>query len=123
MSRKLRIESHIEINTKISGVTHEDPHNGVNRQLIIEKMVEPGLALELRPEPDNPYDPNAVAVWFHRRVLLAGKDWHLGYLNPSRAKQVLMLLAEGKKLTATVTEVTGGTKEKPDRGVNIVIRY
>ena len=23
-----------------------------------------GYTLELRPEPTNPYDPNAVAVWF-----------------------------------------------------------
>ena len=33
---------------------------------------EPGRLLELVPEPDNPHDPNAVAVWNEERTLQAG---------------------------------------------------
>jgi hypothetical protein len=33
---------------------------------------EPGRLLALVPEPDNPHDPNAVAVWNEERTLQAG---------------------------------------------------
>lgn len=61
-----------------------------------------GYPLELRPEPSNPYDPNAVAVWLDARFLnddaideltstlpgmghdieelLATRWWQLGYM-------------------------------------------
>ena len=34
---------------------------------------EPGRLLALVPEPENPHDPNAVAVWNEERTLQAGK--------------------------------------------------
>ena len=33
---------------------------------------EPGSAVSLVPEPDNPHDPNAVAVWNEERTLQLG---------------------------------------------------
>jgi hypothetical protein len=60
-----------------------------------------GFPLQLRPEPSNPYDPNAIAVWVSGESLkpfydelelsvpgygtpweefLATPEWHLGYM-------------------------------------------
>jgi hypothetical protein len=33
---------------------------------------DPGRPLALVPEPDNPHDPNAVAIWNEERTLQAG---------------------------------------------------
>ena len=33
---------------------------------------EPGRVVALVPEPDNPHDPNAVAVWNEERTLQSG---------------------------------------------------
>ena len=63
--------------------------------------------LELRPEPDNPYDPNAVAVWFDAfhlsneakeelestlpgmgcdlDSLMSQRWWHIGYMAKDHA--------------------------------------
>ena len=65
--------------------------------------------LELRPEPSNPYDPNAVAVWFdasrlpddakeelehtlpgqgsNLEDLLEQRFWHIGYIAKGDAAQ------------------------------------
>ena len=37
-----------------------------------DSSFEPGRLLALVPEPDNPHDPNAVAVWNEERTLQAG---------------------------------------------------
>jgi len=42
-----------------------------------------GHPLELRPEPDNPYDPNAIAVWLDTKTL------------PSEAREELVETLEG----------------------------
>lgn len=69
--------------------------------------------LELRPEPDNPYDPNAIAVWINSKHINAdhcdvealasnapffGKSleeiqheagWHLGYIRKEVAATIV----------------------------------
>lgn len=119
----MRIISYIEINTKIVGVTHQCPNTGVNRQDLIRAYVRPGMQLDLTPEPNNPFDDQAISVTFEKRIVIRKQRVHLGYLPQSRARQVQTLLAEGKKLIVFVNEVTGGTKEKPTRGVNLTIQY
>ena len=37
-----------------------------------DPSVDPGRRLALVPEPDNPHDPNAVAVWNEERTLQVG---------------------------------------------------
>lgn len=112
----------IEIKTKIVGVTHMDPVNKVNRQEIIHKMVKAGQKLELRLEPDNAYDPDAVAVWLRRKVLLSTSEYHLGYLGRDVASDVSVLIKQGRRITTTVLDVSGGSEGKVTHGVNIVIR-
>lgn len=113
----------IEIKTKIVGVTFDDPANpSLNRQEIIRKLVKAGQKLDLRPEPDNPVDTEAVAVWLRKRVLLATVEYHLGYLNGRVAHDVGVLFKQGRRPTCTVLDVTGGKGGKVAYGVNVVIR-
>lgn len=112
----------IEIRTKLRGVTHDDLASGVNRQEIIHKLMRPGQRLELRPEPDNAVDPGAVGVWLRKRVLLATAEYHVGYLSHELARDVRVLIAQGRRVTCTVLDITGGSTGKVARGVNVVIR-
>lgn len=84
--------------------------------------------LELRPEPTNPYDPNAVAVWFDARFLSPdsieeltstlpgmGSDiedlrstrfWHIGYMAREHAAEHqadIAAILEGHNLDADVS--------------------
>jgi hypothetical protein len=72
--------------TKIAGVQH---HSG----LLLES-VGPGCRLRLVLEPDNPYDPNAVAVWDPEG------QTQIGYLPRDVAAVVCRVLSEGHSLEA-----------------------
>lgn len=112
-----------EIRTKISGVTHDDPHTGINRQRIIKKYIRRGTKLIPKCEPDNPYDANAVGLWLKRKKFPGLKTrWHhIGYLNQKRARQCTDFMKQGYVPKVKVTEVTGGRRRKRTRGVNIII--
>lgn len=83
--------------TKVAGVTYE------GRQEHIARM-SAGLPVQLKPEPDNPYDPNAIAVY-------VGIDWEdvpkAGYI-PREFAAILAPLCEGEAVIGRVVEVTGG---------------
>ena len=108
----------MEERTKIKGVTRDDPHTGMNRQEIIRRYVHSGTRLTPRLEPNNPADPDAVALWLENDE----GQFHLGYLSHERAEIVGGMLRAGQMPDVTVSEVTGGVRGKPTRGVNIVIR-
>ena len=110
-----------EIRTKISGVTNLEPKTKRNRQELIRQFVTAGTPLIAKRERRNPYDPNAVALWLKRRGCLGKKQFHLGYVHRGKVKEVAALMDAGRKVTVTVVAVTGGTADKPTRGVNIVI--
>lgn len=59
----------------------------------------PGEPVELRPEPKNPADPSAVAVYSQRGV-------QLGYLTASRCGQIGALLRNGAPIRAAFQEAT-----------------
>lgn len=112
-----------EMKTKIAGVTFPDPYSGRDRQEIIRRYVRPGQKLELVLEA-NEHAKNGVAVAV---VIAAGclrkRRFHIGYLNEERKGEIERALERRVKYTATVLAVSGGTKEAPTRGVNIVIRW
>lgn len=114
----LKIQSHVEEITKISGVTYADPASGMARQDLIRLHVTPGTRLSAELE-DNPHDPNAVALWLDAM----GKRYHIGYVPASRARYLAPKLREGLRVEVVVLSVTGGTPTKPTRGVNIALRY
>ena len=41
-------------------------------EAVLDRSFDPGLPVELVPEPDNEHDPNAVGVWNAERTLQAG---------------------------------------------------
>jgi hypothetical protein len=67
--------------------------------------LSPGSHVELRREPDNEYDRNAVAI--------AGSGGTLGYFNKAMAARLAKLLDSGQEFEAIVTQVIdsddGGT--------------
>lgn len=78
----------------IVGLRHAGP-NGEDRGAALSAL-GPGAVLRLEPEPDNPHDPDAVAV------LREGA--HLGYV-PRRAEWIIEALDEGDVLAAVLLAV------------------
>lgn len=56
-------------------------------------LCRPGDPIELRPEPKNPADPLAVAVYSERGV-------QLGYLTAERCGRIGQLIREGREVRA-----------------------
>jgi len=67
-----------------------------NRQKIAD-LVNPGDILEMRREPENHYDPNAVALLF--------RGEQIGYLPRQIARQIAPLMDQGQKLSAKVKAI------------------
>lgn len=114
--------------TKVAGVSHENP-DGTSRQEIIHKYVRKGQVLELRREPDNEFDKNAVAVWVTAQVKMPKKlfrpqeyeavQCQIGYLGEHVARDASGYLARGNPIRVTVKQVSGGGAET--YGVNIKV--
>ena len=98
----------------VAGVTDLNG-DGSNRQEAIGQC-QSGEPLDLVPEPDNPHDKNAIAVYSS-----AGKQ--IGYLDTDLAQDVLDCGDEGSNFCCYVTEVTGGdsTAGKLNMEINIVL--
>ncbi len=75
--------------------------------------IKPGDRLELHREHDNTFDPNAV------RVVHDGSM--VGYIGRDLAVQLAAILDAGGDAYAEVVEVTGGTKDAPNQGINVVV--
>jgi single-stranded-DNA-specific exonuclease len=89
--------------TKVMGVSFED------RQDMVAGLV-PGHELELRRQPDNPVDANAIAVYYGA--------FHLGFLRKQIAKHLAPLIDSGVRYRARIEHVTGGRDGK-NYGLNI----
>lgn len=76
------------------------------RQEVIGAMIGDELAL-LRPEPNNQYDPNAIAVWVVFPAEANIESAQIGYLPREVAERVAPLL-EGEDLLCSVDEIVGG---------------
>ncbi len=99
----------------VAGVTHSNA-DGRSRQDLVGAF-RPGDLLLFNREPDNAHDSNAVAV--HDP---GGRQ--LGYLPACRiAEDVARWMDSGERTIASkVVEVTGGTREKRNRGLVIEIQ-
>jgi single-stranded-DNA-specific exonuclease len=91
--------------TKIAGVSFE------GRQDTIAGL-QAGATLELRREPSNPHDANAIAIHYG--------NLQLGFLNKELAAHLAPLLDNGVRYRVRVASLTGGTQEK-NRGVNVLL--
>ena len=91
-------------NTKVVGVTFE------GRQDVVAGVTD-GAPLELRRDPGNAYDPNAIGVWFGAL--------QLGFLKREIALRIAPNIDGGERYTADVTAVTGGGTRSV--GINVYV--
>lgn len=75
----------------VVGAAHLNADGSNRRSEII--FCNPGDRIELRPEPKNPADPYAVAVFTER-------GFQIGYLTAERAPWIGGMLAQGSIVTA-----------------------
>ena len=105
------------IYTKIVGVSFE------GRQELIKTLKEDDI-LELRREPGNQYDKNAIAVlkevgeWYATHV----KQYkQLGYISRELAVDLAEAIDRGMEYGCKISSVTGG-QDGRNFGINIEIR-
>ena len=96
------------IYSKIQGVTRTN-RDGTSRQEIIAELCYQDQQLVLMRAP-NQYSPNNLDVYVAYQV---------GYVNPELADLLAPILDEGGVVRAQITEITGGSEDKPTRGVNV----
>ena len=98
--------------TKIAGVSFE------GRQDTIAGL-RAGATLQLRRQPDNPHDANAIAVCYG--------NLQLGYFNKRLAAHIAPLVDAGARYAARVASLTGPSTgsgqggQRKHRGVNIFV--
>jgi HIRAN domain len=106
------------IRTKISGVTFPNP-DGTSRQRIIRRHCRAGKVLEVRPEPKNRHDRNALGLWVMSRAFFIFPVWQqVGYVSKELAEDLKPYRRAGATITARILQVTGGGWFK-EYGVNI----
>lgn len=71
----------------------------------IRLAAKPGMPVKLVPEPSNPYDPNAIAVYLPVRAwftLFLRTEVHIGYIKRDRAATFSKRINEGGKILSSV---------------------
>lgn len=101
----------VNYHSKIVGTTFD------NRQDILAHL-EGSENLRVRREPENQYDPRAVAV----DVDIKGKWYPVGYIAKDKNKDIAEALDTGRDVEIKISEVTGGDKGK-NLGMNICLKY
>lgn len=84
------------LHVKVAGVTYE------GRQAYLARLTGKEF-VRLIPEPENPYDANAIAV----HIASEGKILHCGYIPRELAKDIAPLM-EGESFDCSIESVTGG---------------
>ena len=101
-----------EFYSKIAGVTHKK--DGADPQRLLQRC-RAGQELKLVRDPQNEYDENAI------KVCLPTGD-QLGWINKDvAARNLARDIDRGDRIKVVISEVTGGTRSRPDRGCNIKI--
>ena len=96
------------IYSKLQGVTRTN-QDDTNRQEIITELCYQGQQLLLMRAP-NQFSENNLDVYV---------AYQIGQVNPELADLLAPILDEGGVVKAHITEITGGSEEKPTRGVNV----
>lgn len=102
-----------ELKVRISGVSFKNSRK-VSRQDLLGTLyddfwtegLEDEIEVELRPEPDNPHDPDAVAVWVTAPEEAAGQ---VGYVPADQAAFVGEVLEDGRLTSVEVCELGTGS--------------
>lgn len=96
------------IYSKLQGVTRTN-RDGTNRQEIIAELCYQGQQLVLMRSPNSSSDNNLD-------VYVA---YQVGQVNTEIADLLAPILDEGGIVRAQITDITGGSEEKPTQGVNV----
>ena len=97
-------------NSKLVGVTFE------GRQAVISQL-KGGEQLRCRREPDNEYDPRAVAV-----DVLLNEEWlPVGYIAKDKNQEIANSMDGGEEIKITLSNITGG--DGKSFGINIELDY
>lgn len=100
----------VKYHSKIVGVSFE------GRQDIIAQMTDKSQ-LRVRREPDNKFDPKAVAV-----DTLLGEEWRpIGYIAKDKNSDIAAALDAGNDVEVKLADITGGGDKS--YGVNIELEY
>jgi hypothetical protein len=99
---------------KVAGVTFPND-DGSERQAIIRRC-EPGEWLVLRHDAYNEFSMFATQV-------LRTNGEQLGHAPEYLAERICEEIEQGYKVLGIVTDVTGGTWDKPTRGVNFAVFF
>ena len=89
--------------------------DGSDRQQLLQELVcSPfPVTIDLQHQPDNPYDPHAVAV--------LGPSGQLGYLSRDLAYSVSQMLDARYLVKAEITQITGTEELDHHYGANVCI--
>lgn len=82
----------------VVGVDYPNKGKEPSRRFAIT-LCKPGDPVELRPEPKNPADSRAIAVYSEREM-------QLGYITAERAPRIGQLIRLGHEITAIFQEAT-----------------
>jgi hypothetical protein len=109
------------------GVAGESFSNadGISRQMLIKFACRRGCKIELRREPNNKHDSDAVAVWARRKAWfgLVTYEGQIGYIPADRVlDEISSWIDRGGNVEARLHQVNGGTRGRKSRGVVIECR-
>ena len=99
---------------KVAGVTFEN-EDGSSRQQFISRC-RVGERVALTREIDNPYSEYATAV-------VRNNGQQIGYVPEYLAAEVCHEIELGYRVCGLIKNLTGGTADKPTRGVNLLIVF
>jgi hypothetical protein len=89
--------------------------DGVNRQDELLRS-EPGETVELRREPDNEDDPNAILV-------LSARGVAVGNVEPKSAVALAPIIDSGRRFDARLHSLRGGLPRYPNYGARISLAW
>ncbi|RKF23354.1 hypothetical protein D6851_02460 [Altericroceibacterium spongiae] len=99
---------------QLVGESFDNP-DGTSRQTIL-LSTDPGEPAYLRRDPDNPKDPNAIAV-------LDALDRQLAHIAAEDAAILAPLLDSGDIPRAKIHQITGGLRNYPTMGCEISLAW
>lgn len=97
---------------KAAGVSHAN-EDGTSRQSVIGRC-NLGEPIALDHDESNAFDKYAV------RLLRSNGD-QIGFLPSDLARQVVQRSNTGTRYAAFISDLTGGTSDRPTRGVNLLM--
>ena len=103
------------INTKVVGTTYKNKDRTSRQRIIKECKVGEKLLLIQSPDERN----NDEIEYEDGIKVFRQNNEQLGWLAEYLASEIIELFEKGCKADATITNITGGTEEKPTIGCNL----